>query len=161
MHANTSRHLLKTIAVATVIAGTLDILDAFAFYGVRGVAPSRILQSIASALLGRSAYAGGFEAAAFGLVIHFAITLFWANLFVLLATRLAALSRYAIAAGLLYGLVVYFGMNYVALPLTRLAPVRHPSGTALANAVAALVFLIGLPIALVNRWLSPASQLSS
>ena len=38
------------------VAGTLDISDALVFHGVRGVAPWRILQAIASGLLGPQAF---------------------------------------------------------------------------------------------------------
>ena len=39
---------MRAILTAGLIAGTLDILDAFNFYGFRGVSPVRILQSIAA-----------------------------------------------------------------------------------------------------------------
>ena len=44
--------LWKVIAGATLLVGTLDISDAFIFYGLRGVTPARILQGIASGVLG-------------------------------------------------------------------------------------------------------------
>ena len=157
----THQSIPKTIALATLIAGTLDISDALIFYGLRGVSSLLILQSIASALLGRSAYAGGLKTATLGLLIHFCITLFWATLFVLAATRFRALRRHALLSGLAYGMVVYLIMNYIALPLTRLAPVHHPTGISLINAVAALMLCIGLPIALINRRFAPPSRVSS
>ena len=155
------RSVGRTILVAVLIAGTLDILDALIFYGLRGVQPIRILQSIASGLLGRSAFAGGWQSAALGLLIHFAITLFWTVLFVLAATRLAELSRRAVAAGLLYGALIYVVMNFAVLPMTRVTPPRHPSASVLVNGVAALMVCMGLPIALLNRRLSPATRVSS
>ena len=53
--------------------GVLDILDAFIFFGFRGAAPIRILQSIAAGLLGRSSFQGGVATAALGLCLHFVI----------------------------------------------------------------------------------------
>ena len=42
-----------------LLAGGLDITAAFVIYGVRGATPVRILQSIASGLLGVAAFQGG------------------------------------------------------------------------------------------------------
>jgi uncharacterized membrane protein YagU involved in acid resistance len=90
--------------------------------------------------------------AALGLAIHYAITLFWSALFLFAATRLAFLTRHAVVSGLLYGVLIYVVMNFVVLPLTRLPPRSHhlPSAV-LLNGVLALMFFMGLPIALIAR----------
>ena len=46
----------RAILWGTLAVGTLDALDAIVFFGLRGVTPLRIFQSIASGLLGRAAY---------------------------------------------------------------------------------------------------------
>ncbi len=51
----------------------LDITAAFVNSGLRGVRPIRILQAIASGLLGAGSYKGGFATATLGLVLHFVI----------------------------------------------------------------------------------------
>ena len=57
-----ARSVLRGILVGGLIAGVLDITDAFVFHGLRGVAPVRILQAIASGLLGRDAFGAGWIA---------------------------------------------------------------------------------------------------
>lgn len=49
---------VRAILWGGLIAGALDLLYAFVWYGPRGVSPVRILQSIASGLLGADAYEG-------------------------------------------------------------------------------------------------------
>ena len=50
----------QAVLFGTLVVGTLDILDAFIFNGSRsGVSPGRILQFIASGVLGRESFNGG------------------------------------------------------------------------------------------------------
>lgn len=148
----TGRSLLKALCLCLLIAGTLDISDALIFYGLRGVPPERLLQAIASGLLGLSAMHGGVPTAWLGLAIHYTITLCWSALFLFAAARLTFLTRYAILTGLLYGGLIYIVMNYVVLPHTRVvAHPHHPAPIVLLNGVLALLFCMGLPIALIAR----------
>src|ERR1700685_1554108 len=110
-----TRLWFKALGLCVLIAGTLDICDALIFYGLRGVSPERLLQNIASGLLGAAAFHGGVATALMGLAIHYAITLCWAMLF-LAATRFAIVTRHAIVSGLVYGAIIYFVMNFVVLP---------------------------------------------
>jgi hypothetical protein len=155
MPARRSRSLLRPILTAGLVAGTLDILDAILFYNFRShVPPIRIPQSVASGLLGRSAFTGGFPTAALGLAIHFCIAIFWAAIFILAVRAVPALRRQAVAAGLIYGLIVYAIMNYVVLPHTHARPLPTQASVVVLNAVCAIVFCVGLPIALVARRLT-------
>ena len=76
--------------------------------------------------------------------------LIWAALFCLAALRLPALLRHATAAGLAYGLVVYFGMNHVVLPLSALHTPFWPPRLETA-AIVAHCLVFGFPIALAAR----------
>jgi hypothetical protein len=146
------RSITKTILLAGLVAGTLDILDAIIFYRLRSHVPAiRILQSVASGLLGRGAFTGGMPTAAIGLVIHFCIATFWAALFILIARSVPAMRRYAAASGLIYGLIVYAIMNYLVLPQTHARPLPTQVSIVVLNGVCAIVFCIGLPIALINK----------
>ena len=86
-----------------------------------------------------------------GIGIHYCIALAWTILYVLVSNALPWLRRNAVAAGVLYGLVVFFVMNYVVLPLSRIGHAPHFKTPNLINAVLALVCCIGLPIALIDR----------
>jgi len=152
MQFSTRRSVGKRILLTGLIAGTLDILDALIFFGLRfHVAPVRLLQNIAGHLIGRVAFAEGVPAALLGLALHYLIATIWAAIFILAARRLPVLARQAIVSGILYGLFVYLVMNYVVLPHTLLY--AHPSHDpiVLLNAVLALILFIGLPISLLNR----------
>lgn len=146
------RHIyLKAFGLAVLIAGSLDISDALLFYGLRGTPPRLLLQVIASGLLGPLALHLGLFAALLGLVIHYTITAFWASLFLVMTRRFSGLLRHALSAGAAYGALIYLVMNYLVLPLSRV--IAHPvfSLPAFANAVLALVFCMGIPIALVSK----------
>ena len=54
---------LPTIALAGLIAGILDITSAFVIAGIKGTGSVRMLQGIASGLLGRRSFEGGMATA--------------------------------------------------------------------------------------------------
>jgi hypothetical protein len=148
--AATRPSLVKVIAGAGLLVGTLDILDAIIFYGFRGVSSTRILQGIAFALIGRTSYSMGICSAALGLLLHFFIATTWAALY-LLASRRLPLSRHQWIYGTLYGILVYIVMNYVVLPLSHIGLRPLPSLIPLINGVGALIVCIGLPLAFIAR----------
>jgi hypothetical protein len=135
------------LVAGTLIVGTLDILDAFIFFGLRGAQPIGILQSIASGLLGRSAYQGGMTTA---LLLHFLIA-FGVVATYLAATRvIPALNRRPFIYGLLYGLAVYAVMNFVVVPLSAAALGSGPTPLVVrVNGLLIHMFGVGLPAALV------------
>jgi hypothetical protein len=142
--------LWKVIAGATLLVGTLDISDAFIFYGLRGVAPTRILQGIASGVLGRGAFAMGHRSALLGLFFHFFIA-FSATTVFLLASRKLPLARRPLLYGALFGIALYCIMNYIVLPLSKIGLRPTPPLVPFINGVAALVFCIGIPLAFIAR----------
>src|ERR1700753_704649 len=142
--------LWKVIAGATLLVGILDISDAFIFYGLRGVAPTRILQGIASGVLGRGAFRMGNQSALLGLFFHFFIAFSVTTVFLLASRRLPLASR-PFLYGSLFGIALYIVMNYVVLPLSRIGLRPIPPLVPLINGVAALVFCIGIPLAFIAR----------
>ncbi len=155
MSARRRNSLPKTVFIAGLVAGTLDILDPILFYGIRShTSATLILHSIAAALLGPSAYTGGLPTAALGLAIHFTIALFWAALYIVSARELPALRHYAVPSGLLYGAFIYIVMNHLVLPHTKTPPHGHPAGIVLLNGILAAVLLVGLPISILNQRLA-------
>jgi hypothetical protein len=145
------RHALwKVIAGATLLVGTLDISDAFIFYGLRGVTPTRILQGIASGVLGRSAFSMGNHSALLGLFFHFFIA-FSATTVFLLTSRKLPLAHRPFLYGTLFGIALYIVMNYVVLPLSKIGLRPTPPLVPFINGVAALVFCIGIPLAFIAR----------
>jgi hypothetical protein len=148
------------IALTALLIGTLDIADAIIFYAIRGVAPIRILQGIASGLLGRTAFSGGARTALLGLALHFFIAATVATIYIL-ASRSLPLSRHPLLYGTLYGVAVYIVMNYVVLPLSHIGLRPLPPLIPLINGVAALIFFIGIPVALIARHYIPYPEQTS
>ena len=148
------------IALTALLIGTLDIADALIFYAIRGVAPIRILQGIASGLLGHTAFNGGARTALLGLALHFFIAATVATIYIL-ASRSLPLSRHPLLYGTLYGIAVYIVMNYVVLPLSHIGLRPLPPLIPLINGVAALIFFIGIPVALIARHYIPYPEPTS
>jgi uncharacterized membrane protein YagU involved in acid resistance len=141
----------RAIMWGGLIAGTLDILAAFISSGLRGVSPTRVLQAIASGLLGADSFNGGFATAALGLVLHFFIATTATAIYYAASRKLKVLVERAIVCGLAYGLPVYLVMNLIVLPLSAV-PFKPPHTlSAVATSALILMFCIGLPIALVVR----------
>ncbi len=85
-----------------------------------------------------------------GLLLHFLIAIIAAAVYVVASLRWTALRRQAVAAGLVFGLLVYVAMNYVIVPLS-LAPASYPKAN-LATWTGLIVHaLFGLIIALTAR----------
>ena len=150
---NRKARAFDTIFYGGLIVGVLDILDAMIFFGLRNhLTPVQILQSVAAGLVGRpAAAAGGAKTAALGLLLHFLIATIWATIFFLLSRLLPLLLRYAVVAGLLYGVCVHFLMSYVVVPLSAIGPRPTAPLAVLLNGVIGHALLVGLPIALVAR----------
>ena len=133
----------------------MDITSALIMAVARGSTPMRLLQFVASGLLGRDAFQGGPATAALGLALHFLIAFAVVIVFFFARQRLAFTRQWPIASGIGYGLLVYGVMNAVVLPLSR-APVRHALVPDLIQ-VAIHMFIIGLPTSLLLRRFSGAS----
>jgi uncharacterized membrane protein YagU involved in acid resistance len=108
----------KSFVAGGLACGVLDIAAAFTnAWLANGTTPFRVLQAVASGLLGAEAFKGGSGVAALGMLMHFCIAFGWAALFVLLARRFSALLSHAVLSGLVYGAFVYVAMTYAMLPL--------------------------------------------
>lgn len=132
------------------LAGALDIVAAFIIYGVLGVAPVRILQSISSGLFGAAAFQGGASMAALGFALQFFIATVAAWVFYLASLRMPALLQRPIAGGAAYGVAVYIFMNFVVVPLSAVP--KRPFNWTLAPLILAVhIVCVGVPIPIVLR----------
>jgi len=145
------RSAARAILVAGLTAGALDLLAAFALSASRGGGPVQALQGIATGVLGRSSYSGGAGSAALGFVCHFTIALGAATTYYILSRRLRVLTSQAIFSGALFGIGVYFFMQYVVLPLSAFPGRPASQLSTIATGVLIHIFCVGLPIALVIR----------
>lgn len=145
----TPRRTAVTVLIAWLLAGTLDITTAVLFYvGPSSARAARLLQGIASGLLGARAFDGGATTALLGLALHYLIALIWTLVFLVAFRTLGALRRHLVLIGIAYGIIVWLVMNLVVLPLSNVA--RGPLQLRAAGIAATiLVLCIGLPISLV------------
>ena len=150
---------LRTIVVAWLVAGILDITSAVGIAQIKGTGSIRMLQGIASGLLGKRSFEGGLLTAGLGLSIHFFIAFTAATLFYLASRKFKFLIEHAIVAGLVYGIVVYLFMYWVVIRLVF--PNAHPSLSRDVTAVLVHMFLIGLPISLIVSRCSKKHALES
>jgi hypothetical protein len=147
----------RLVLLAGIVGATCDITYAILYYGWKGIPAGRVLQTVASGLLGKASYEQGWSSAALGLACHYAIVIVAAALFFAAARRWAWLRREPVTAGLAYGVAIYVFMNFVVLPLSAYPfPLRFPL---LTTATGLLVHMagVGLPIALITRRAHPAA----
>ena len=145
-----ARWFAHAIVTGGVAAGLLDILAAFAYRGAYGVSPTRVLQGIASGLLGPAAFQGGPATAALGLLLHFVIALGAAVVYYIASRAFPVLARRPVPCGLAYGVAVHAFMNLVVLPMSRVN-FRTPPLQFHLVMIAIHMVCVGLPIALAVR----------
>ena len=145
---------VRAVLLGGLTVGILDILDAILFFGLYLDAPPiRILQSVAAGLLGRdAARAGGLPTAVLGGVLHFTIATIIMTIYYLVSRRWSLLTRRAVACGLAYGVVCYFVMSFVVIPLSAAGRGLHwPPLPIILNGIIGHALLVGLPAALWAR----------
>ena len=149
----------RAILYATLVVGVLDATDGVVFLGLHGQNPIQVLQYIASSLLGARSFSGGLASAGLGLVLHFAISLVVATIYILASRRVAVLRTQWALLGLLYGAAVWAVMNLLVLPLTAVA--HGPIATAaLVNGVMGHALFVGLPSAFFAKKVGGMNGLS-
>ena len=143
-------NVILALLAAGVICGVMDITAAVVVYGRFGLKPMRLLQGIASGLLGQKAFSGGLATALLGLLCHFVIAFGAAAVYLLASRALGFLTEHAVVSGVLYGVAVYFFMQQIVLPLSAAAK-RPFSLQMMIIGVVIHIFCVGLPIALSIR----------
>jgi hypothetical protein len=141
------------------IAATLDLSYAIVYSSFRGVPAVRVMQSVASGLIGQPAYDGGAGTAVLGVCLHYLMAFLIAAIFYVASRRLSFMTKRAVISGLVYGTCVYVVMNFVVLPLSAFpTPMTYTPVRVAINVVAHMI-LFGLPIALATRVASLRSAL--
>jgi hypothetical protein len=141
--------LAKPILVATIAAGTLDLLSAFVFAGLAGMGPAAVLQFVASGPFGDVALAQSAFIVA-GAVVHYAIMACMVGAYVAIAPRaLPALFARPLIAGILYGLLLWIIMYWLVRPLRWPAmPLPHTI-EGIAQQLFSHIACVGIPIAFI------------
>jgi hypothetical protein len=133
------------IVAGGLIAGTLDLTQAFILFG------RRVPLVIAAGLLGRPALHGGAATYALGVLLHFFIAFSATAVYYAASRRLAFLKEHPLVCGLFYGIAVELVMGYIVLPLSAL----HDRGPyELHDVLQGLIVhmvMVGLPISFSVR----------
>lgn len=146
----------QALLLGGLTVGTLDILDAFLFSWFRsGVSPTRVLQYIASGLLGRESFSGGAATAALGLLLHFFIAFVVVALYLLASGKLPILVRHPFVFGPLYGVLVHLVMRYGVVPLSA---VNRPAGPPQLLGVVNQLLIHALGVGLVSALFARAAH---
>ena len=127
----------------------MDITSAIIITLLRGGTVMRLMQFIASGLLGQPAFQGGAPVAFLGLALHFVIAFGLVTVFYFARGKVAFLRNYPVSSGIIYGLIVFAVMNLIVLPLSAATP-RHSLTVDLIQ-IAIHMFIIGLPTSLLLR----------
>lgn len=143
----------RAIVYGGLTVGTLDLIDAFVFFGIRsGAQPVAILHSIAAGFVGRdAARAGGMQTAALGLVSHFLVATCIVTVYVLASQVLPMLKKQWLICGPLFGVVAYFVMTWFVVPMSNAG--NHqitfalPATPIMINGILIHIFGVGLPAA--------------
>jgi hypothetical protein len=147
MSSQALRRNVLIIVAAGIIAGTTNLVAAGAIFGGT---MTHGFQMIASGLLGEEAYSGGIRAAVLGAVLHFAISIAAAGLYLWAALRHHALIRHWLVGGVVFGVLAYLVMSLVVVPLSHAAGPDFSLGMIVKELVAHTV-LFGVPIAGIVR----------
>ena len=141
----------KAIVGGTLLSGTLDLLSAFAFSAMNGATPDRVMAGVAAGPFGDAVREQGAAAVLLGTAVHYTIMTIMVSVFVLAARRLPALRRQWIAAGIVYGVLLYLLMYWLVLPMRW--PAIHPRTDlwTIGNALFSHIICVGLPMAWWTR----------
>jgi uncharacterized membrane protein YagU involved in acid resistance len=139
---------LEVISLAGLLSGVLDLTATSTLVRMQQSMPlERLLQRIASAAFGPSAFEGGKKTAIAGLFFHFLISFTAAFVYYASSRKLAMLIDHPLLSGVLYGAAVHLVMNRIVIPLSA-AAIPFSVKAFLTQLVIHILF-VGLPIAFV------------
>ena len=145
-------------AIDTILYGglTVGILDGsyavISSYLKSGVMPSRVFLYIASGLLGRDAFAGGPATVLLGVLLHFFIAFCVAAVLYAASQKLPMLIQRPWLWGPIYGVAVYFVMQFIVVYISAAPPLRGGrTWWSVLNGMIVHALLVGLPPALYAR----------
>lgn len=151
---------VRTIVTAGAVMAFLDILYAWLNWVVvqKVITTEQLFHSVAAGLIGpQAARAGGTRTAVLGAFLHVVVAFLWTIGFYVAVRVSPALRRWvsttrgAVLVGLLYGVVVYLGMNYVVVPFSATGRGLPTINVKFFINLVQHMLMVGLPIALIIR----------
>jgi hypothetical protein len=113
---------LRAILYGAGVVGGIDFLYATLFVVLRGRPWYLAWQGVASAVLGPDSFTGSYATALFGVFLHFTVALCIVGIYWIASRWVSIVRRKTALCGLVYGVIVFFVMNLVVVPLTRIGP---------------------------------------
>jgi uncharacterized membrane protein YagU involved in acid resistance len=149
---NWSVRLVWVGVLAGVSAAIIEIIPILVIQGLLlHVGPTRILQAIASGVLGAQAYTGGASTAILGALLHTGISIAAGLAFSFGTVSLPILLRRPVVSGLAYGILVYLLMSYIVVPLSAAAFKAATNPMLIGMSLTIHMVAFALPISLLCR----------
>ena len=139
----------KTIALSTLVSGTLDILFAMILTLAFGRHIPDMLRFVASGPFPSATEMGG-GGAILGLVVHFTLMAIMAAIFVAVVRARPALLDTPWRTALAWAVITYFAMNWLVVPLRFHSPLPPKTLSIVTQAFAHLV-LVAIPMTFIAR----------
>lgn len=137
---------LGQVIAGGLLGGAGDLAFAFIYYAPAGATPVRILQFIASGVLGQGSFQMGLGSAALGAFCHFFISVCAALVYFLASTKFSFLTRRWLISALVFGVLMFLAMRFVVVPLSAVksGPLKISS---IIGELCSHMVLFGIPIA--------------
>ena len=139
--------MLRPIALATAISGTLDILFAMLLTLAYDRQVPDMLRMVASGPF-PAAKDMGTNGAVLGIAVHFVLMGIMATIFMAVVRQRPSLLDSPLASGIGFGLITYVVMNLIVVQL-RFEPPFPPKPMSIATQLFAHIVLVGIPFALI------------
>jgi hypothetical protein len=113
---------LRAVLYGAGVVGGIDFAYATIFVVLKGRPWYRVWQGVASAVLGSDSFSAGYRTAFLGVFLHFTVATCIVGVYLIASRWVPILRQKTLLCGLAYGVVAFFGMNLVVVPLTRIGP---------------------------------------
>jgi len=112
----------RSTLYGTAVVGGIDFAYATLFVVYRGRPWYRPWQGVASAVLGADSFKGGYPSALLGVLLHFTVAACIVAVYLIASRWVPVLRQKTLLCGVVYGVLAFFVMNLVVVPLTRIGP---------------------------------------
>ena len=113
---------LRAALYGAAVVGGIDFAYATLFVVYRGRPWYRPWQGVASAVLGSDSFKGGYPSALLGVFLHFTVAACIVGVYLIASRWVSILRQKTLICGVVYGVLAFFVMNLVVVPLTRIGP---------------------------------------
>ncbi|WP_286202825.1 hypothetical protein [Rhizobium lusitanum] len=150
---NLQQHWSSGVAtglIAGLAAGVIVLVPVLILQTARDVRVVPEMQLAASSLMGMAAYSSA-AGLILGTLLHFFVSIIPAVLYALVAWQVPTVNRWAWIGGPVLGIIVFFFMGFVVLPLSDFTTPASVTPMPFLPALLTHMFGLGLPIALIVR----------